>query len=360
MSEDVYKALAERLDALPNGYPATESGAEVRLLAELFSSEEATLAAQLRLTKETPEKIGQRIGANPEELLKQLKGMARRGLISAGKTSEGLGFGLLPFAVGIYEFQLGRMDAKLASLFEAYYMEAFGHVLTVEPSAHRVIPVNESVRTDLEVRPFESATDIIANAKAWGVQDCICRKQKALIGDPCHHPMESCMVFGPRPGVFDQHPVIRSLTQEEAMATLRGAADAGLVHSTSNNQQGLFYICNCCTCSCGFLRGMADLGIANVIARSAFVNQVDEELCNGCEICIDACQFDALSLADEFFITINETRCVGCGVCVHTCIEDALALVRRPDDEVKPVPVTEADWGMERAVARGITLENVL
>lgn len=360
MDQKIYRQLAERLNALPNGFPSTESGVELRLLAKIFTPEEAAVAVQLRLTRETPEQIAARIGSDPGALSKQLKSMARKGLISAGRTAEGLGYGLLPFAVGIYEFQLGRLDEELARLVEDYYQQGFGSMLVTEPSVHRVIPVNESVRMDMEVRPFESAVDIINDAQAWGVQDCICRKQKALIGDPCDHPLGVCMVFGGRPGVFDNHPVITSLTREEAMQTLQRAADAGLVHSVSNNQEGLYYICNCCTCSCGILRGLAELGIANAVARSAFVNRVDEELCNGCELCIDACQFDALSLADEFFVKVNETRCLGCGVCVSTCIENALALVRRPDDEVKPLPATIKEWGTERAKARGITMEAVL
>ena len=28
---------------------------------------------------------------------------------------------------------------------------------------------------------------IVANAQAWGVLDCICRVQKALIGEACQH-----------------------------------------------------------------------------------------------------------------------------------------------------------------------------
>ena len=33
MSQEAYKKLAERLDALPNGFPPTEDGVELRLLA---------------------------------------------------------------------------------------------------------------------------------------------------------------------------------------------------------------------------------------------------------------------------------------------------------------------------------------
>ncbi|MBU1660914.1 MAG: 4Fe-4S binding protein [Chloroflexi bacterium] len=361
MTKSPHKLLAERLNAIPNGYPPTEDGAELRLLEKIFTPEEAALAAQLRLTLETPDEIAARIGGHPKELRQQLKGMSRKGLIRIGRGEHGLAFKLMPFVVGIYEEQLGRMDAELARLFEDYFQQAFGQVLTMEPAIHRVIPVNETIRNDMEVQPFESAVDIINTAKAWGVQDCICRVQKKLIGDPCDHPIDVCMIIYSRPGVFAGHPVIRELTQVEALSTLQRAAEAGLVHSVSNSREGLTYICNCCTCSCGLLRGMAELGLSNVVARSAFVNTVDEDLCAGCEVCIDDCQFEALSMGpEETCIQINAARCVGCGVCVLACPEGALSLVRRPEDEILPVPETHNDWLAERAAARGLDLSEIL
>jgi electron transport complex protein RnfB len=226
-------------------------------------------------------------------------------------------------------------------------------MLSAQPQVHRVIPVNETIRNPMEIRPFESAAEIVNAMQSWGVQDCICRKQTALIGKGCDHPIEMCMVFHPHPNAFENHPVIRALTQDEAMGTLRRAAEAGLVHSVSNSVEGTYYICNCCTCSCGILRGMAELGIANVVASSAFVNQVDEVVCNGCEDCIKSCQFNALSM-DGLLASVDAVRCTGCGVCVIACSTGALGLVRRPEGDVKPVPQTHAEWGALRAAERGL------
>jgi len=159
--------------------------------------------------------------------------------------------------------------------------------------------------------------------------------------------------MNPQPNAFEKNPVIRALSQEEAMGTLRRAAEAGLVHSVSNSAEGVYYICNCCACSCGILRGMAELGIANVVASSAFVNQVDDAICNGCEDCIKACQFNALSM-DGLLAKVEAVRCTGCGVCVIACSTGALGLVRRPEDEVKPVPQTHAEWGALRIAERGL------
>jgi len=365
LSANPYKRLAERLDALPNGYPPTPDGKELALLAKIFAPEEASLTAELRLTLETPEEIAARLREaglgefDAGDLQKQLKAMARKGLINAGRGDGGLGFGLMPFVVGIYEAQIGQIDGELARLFEDYYKQSFNRVLAVQPSFHRVVPVEESVKVDLEIRPFQSASDIVLRAQAWGVIDCICRTQKALIGEACEHPVDVCMVLSQRPGVFDNHPFVRAQTLEESLATLHRAAQAGLVHSVSNVQEENSYICNCCTCACGILRGVAELGIANVIARSEFVNQVNEDLCTGCEDCIESCQFQALAI-NVGLIAVDPARCVGCGVCVSTCLEGALGLVYRPEEEILSIPASQSEWRSQRAAARGLDLHKVL
>ena len=360
MNESSYKQLAQRLDALPNGYPPTAEGVELQLLATLFSEEEAALAAKLKFPLETAERIAARTGGDVQLIRGMLKDMARRVLIRVGRTDDGLGYGLMPFVVGIYEGLLGQINAEQAQLFEEYYLGAFGEMLSVKPQVHRVIPINESVQGGMEIHPYESASALVNHAQSWGVMDCICRKQKAMIGESCDHPVDVCLVMNKRPHAFDDHEVIHALSNEEALATLERAADAGLVHSVSNNQRGTHYICNCCTCSCGILRGMADLGIANVVARSAFVNVVDETLCLGCEDCLDYCQFDALSLNEAFVMQVSSLRCVGCGVCVSSCLDEALSLVRRSEEEVKAPPVTILDWGMERALERNLDLSQIL
>ncbi len=348
-----YKQLAERLNALPNGFPPTDDGRELKLLAKIFTPEQAELAAQLTPNLETVEEVAARTGKNAADLRNQLKGMSRSGLIEAGKKDGKLGFKLMPFVVGIYEAQISKMDEELARLFEDYFQSSYSEILAVKPQLHRVIPVNETIRNTMEVRPFESAAEIVDAMQSWGVQDCICRKQKALIGQACEHPIDVCMVMHPKSNAFDGNAVIRALTHDEAMGTLRRAAEAGLVHSVSNSQEGVYYVCNCCTCSCGILRGMAELGIANVVAASAFVNQVDEVLCNGCENCIQSCQFNALTM-DGSLVKVNAVRCVGCGVCVINCSTEALGLVRRPEEEVLRVPVTHTDWEAQRAAERGL------
>jgi Na+-translocating ferredoxin:NAD+ oxidoreductase subunit B len=346
-----YRLLAQKLDEHPNGFPAVDDESDLRLLAKLFSPEEAGLASHLRIEVETAAEVAERAGGDPVEVSRTLKNLARRGLITCRKTEKGLGFALMPFVVGFYENQNGNMDVELAQLFENYYRKAADRLLAIHPQVHRIMPVNESIRNDMEIKPYESAASILDRAQAWGVIDCICRKQKALIGEACRHPIDVCMVLSPVPASFDHDSMVRALSKEEAQQTLKRAAEAGLVHSVNNSQETIWYICNCCTCSCGILRGIKEMGLSNVVARSAFVNFVNDELCIGCESCVSACQFDAITYATT--ARIDPNHCVGCGVCVVACPEGALSLIRRPENEVEIPPVDEQSWRVERIKEKG-------
>ena len=353
--DPVYKQLAQRLDTIPNGFPATESGVELRMLAKLFTPEYAAMALQLKLVPESLEKIARRTGNDPQELEATLSGMVERGLIREKHGKEGTAYGLMPFVVGIYELQLEHIDEEFARLFEDYYKEAFHRLLAMKPSVQRVIPVEQNVPSDIEVMPYELASRLLGEAQSWGVMDCICRKQKELIGEGCDHPLDVCMIFSKRPGAFDEGEIIRALTKEEALGVLRRAEEAGLVHTVGNTQQGVFYVCNCCTCSCAIMRGVAEFGIMGAVAPSEFQVSVDEDLCTGCELCLDRCQFGALSVVDGL-CQIDERRCFGCGLCIMACADEALSLVPRPADQVTPPPQSMPDWMVERAEVREMDL----
>ena len=198
MPEDTYRKLAQKLDAIPNGFPATESGVELRLLAKIFTREEAALASVMRLSREPAADIAARVGVDADTAYRTLKGMARKGQIRIKKGEGQLLFGLRPFVVGFYEAQLPRMDAELAALFEQYLQETEGaRFVRDEPAIHRVIPVGEAIPVGLEIFPYERATELVENAKSWGVRDCICRVQQKLVSKGCDRPIENCLVLAP-------------------------------------------------------------------------------------------------------------------------------------------------------------------
>jgi electron transport complex protein RnfB len=353
MTEDVYRKLAQTLDAIPHGFPATESGAELRLLAKIFTPEEAALVAVMRLNPEPVDQIAARAGADPVIAYHTLKAMARKGLVSFVRKARQLVFGLMPFAVGFYEEQLPRMDRELAELFEEYYQEVRGLFSGHAPPVQRVIPVEEAIPAGIEVYPYERASELLENAKAWGVRDCICRVQQKLVGKGCDRPVENCLSFGPVEGLFDGSETTRAISKEEALRLLREAEEAGLVHSPGNYRDGNYYICNCCTCCCGVLRSVAEFSIPTAIAKSDFFAVVDASACAGCGDCLERCQFGALAVPEDVCV-VDAGCCVGCGLCVTVCPTEALYLQRRPEGEIPPPPADYVDWLTQRARARGL------
>jgi electron transport complex protein RnfB len=360
MPENVYHKLAQRLDTIPNGFSPTKSGVELRLLAKIFTPAEAALASVMRLTLEPAADIATRAGENPDEVYRTLKKMARQGQIQADKRDGQLVFGLMPFVVGIYEEQLSRIDAELADLFEQYYQETGGGAITHDaPAIHRVIPVEESIPVDIEIFPYERASELLAGAKSWGVRDCICRVQQQLIGKGCERPVENCLVFAPVENAFTPNGVNRAITKEEAFRILREAEEAGLVHSTGNFRHEHSYICNCCPCCCGVIRSVAEFGISTAVARSDFHATVDAEVCSGCGDCLDRCHFNALSIPEDVCM-VDATNCVGCGLCATVCATGALHLERRAEGDVPQPPADLKAWMVQRAEERNISISDIL
>ncbi|MCS7177955.1 MAG: 4Fe-4S binding protein [Anaerolineae bacterium] len=358
--EETYRQLARRLDAVPNGFPATATGVELQILARLFTPQEAALAARMRLLYEPAEAIAARVGMAAKEARRTLKEMARKGLIRARRGEGGLVFALLPFVVGIYEEQLGRMDAELATLMEEYFREIGGRtILDTEPPIHRVVPVQEAIPTGLEIFPHEQAAAIVESARSWGVRECICRKQQRLIGRGCKAPLESCLILAPVEGAFEHDERTRPITREEALQVLRRAEETGLVHTTGNFRDRHYYICNCCPCCCAVLRGLTEFAVPTAVARSGFRSVVDPEACLGCGACLERCPFGALSVPEDIAI-VDGNRCLGCGVCVSACPAGALRLERLPPSEIPPLPTNIQEWMLLRAQARGLRIEDIL
>jgi len=347
-----YKLLATELDRIPNGFPRTKSGVELQLLAKLFTPEDVSLAATLTMEPKALSVIADENHLEEAEAKSRLLSMVKRGLIDL-KREEGRGFvfHLIPFVVGFYERQNAKIDKEFAELFEQYYQEAFHQTMLAQPSVHRIIPLEKTIPVDIDVMPYQKASTYLDQAKSWGVLDCICRVQKRLIGQGCNHKVKNCLVFSPKPGAFQKSEEIESLTREEALEILAEADREGLVHSINNAQSEVYYVCNCCTCSCGVLRGMVEYGSENSIARSDFYARVDEDLCTACELCLDRCVFNAISM-DSGVCQVNRTACYGCGLCISICETGALKLVQKSSEDLIPPPQDEEAWRRVRAESR--------
>jgi ferredoxin len=355
MTDSVYVKLARVLDTLPNGFPPTPSGVEIKLLKKVFSPEQADLFCDLRLTFETVEEISQRTGRPLEGLKEKLIGMARSGQLFMIKLGNTRYYKMLPWVFGIYEFQCGRLDREFVELHEEYAPVFGRQFFAMTPQLMQILPVEGEIAEREEALPYEKVSVIIENGQSFLANDCICKKEKGLLGEPCDRPLQVCLAVAPIPGVFDNSPEGRVLTREEAYALLKMTEERGLVHMTSNVQFGPYYICNCCKCCCGVLRAINEWGMApSDVVHAHYYGEIDPDKCSGCGLCADErCQVAAIKEGPEAYEIVRE-RCIGCGLCASTCPTEAIRLVHKaPDQRVVP-PATEDEWFVERSRNRGV------
>lgn len=357
MADDVYQRLARKLDELPNGFPATESGVELKILQKIFTPEDAEMALRIRPVPETAEALAERLGKPVSEMKTTLDNMAEKGQIGCFKMAGQQMYMLFPFVIGIYEFQLNRIDKELADLFEEYAPSLLKTVGGYTPAFARVVPVNTTINADLQVHRYEDMRRVIEEARSFTVVECICRKERALEGHPCEHTRENCLGFSNEENAFDNLPLQRGkiISKEDALKVLSDAEEEGLVHCTYNVADGQVFVCNCCPCSCGILRGVKEHKAPYMLAKSNFVAQIDQESCESCGVCKEKrCPMDAI-VEEEDVYSVQPERCIGCGVCAVTCPTEAIWLVQRPELDIPPANLL--DWSVKRAASGGIEIK---
>ncbi|MGD0029630.1 MAG: 4Fe-4S binding protein [Candidatus Bathyarchaeia archaeon] len=349
LSDQVFERLAEALDRLPNGFPRTSSNVEIKLLKKIFSPEEAILASQLGGSLESVDAIAKRAKRSAEEVKIELMKMAERGLLWYQKDKT-LFFRLAPFIVGIYESQKKNMDHEFAHLFEDYMANggAVG-IMKPQPALHRVIPAQKAVKSEW-ILPYDDVRAILLRSKTFHLRDCICRIQQDHIGRKCDFPLRTCLSFSS----IDGQPSPDDVSKDEALAFLDQAEEMGLVHTVSNVMKDFGYVCNCCGCCCGILRGITDWGIENSVAYANYYAAIDSNECLDCGTCRKRCQVHAISESNGVSV-VDRSKCIGCGLCVTGCPNGAAKLERKPDDEIVQPPVDFATWEHERLRNRGLS-----
>jgi len=71
---------------------------------------------------------------------------------------------------------------------------------------------------------------------------------------------------------------------------------------------------------------------------------IDEELCIGCTLCIQACPVDAILGASKQMHTVIADECTGCDLCIPPCPVDCIYIVPlKPDLQSWKWPVPESE-----------------
>jgi ferredoxin len=348
MNEQIWQNAAQA--SINSGViPIPITGILIELLQTIMDEKEAQFVSIFTKPMNLKE-IKEKSNLDEEALENILDGLMKKGVVT-GIPSKSAGlvvYRLMPPIPGLFEFTLMRggtseKEKKLARLFDQLFKELSNLVqdnydlvidlLKSVPPMTRVVPVEQEIeQTHDDVLPYEDVKMIINKFDKIAVSTCYCRHEKDLLGKPCHvtKERENCFLFGQTAEFVIKYKFGRQVSKDEAWKIMEKAKEDGLVHKAFHTKQNLdndeFAICNCCKCCCGTFQ-IYYLGGAPMQSYTSYLARVESSDCTGCEVCVEMCPMEAISLVDDVAL-INEKKCIGCGVCSYQCPVTAIKLER--------------------------------
>lgn len=313
---------------------------------------------------QTPDQLAAASGFDEKTVDDLASGLAKQGLIFNQPNSKGVMiYRILPLVmIGLMEYKFmtpvtgSDEERELAELFETLLAELRNNVQTnydqlaplfaAAPALDRTVPARNaedggkirviSVDKALDmpeesVVPSQTIEEIIAKFDDIAVGHCFCRQRRNLLGDGCatSAPTWNCFTFGKSARYTTAQGFARSVTRQEALAIMKQAEEAGLVHKAfhpgSRESSLETSICNCCKDCCDTFNLWRN-GTLPMINSTFHLSMIDEDACSGCGTCVDWCPTDAIALGDAGIAIRNEASCIGCGVCARFCPENAISL----------------------------------
>jgi len=349
-----YSNLSDRLNRFPQG--AHPSKLLFDILKILFSEKEAGLVSLLPIRPFTAKKasrIWKMDSKNTQKVLDELAGRAI--LVDIEQNGETV-YVLPPPMAGFFEFSMMRVrddiDQKVLSELFYEYMNVeedfirdlftqgetqIGRTFVNEPSL--------SANNALHVLDYERASEVIKTATHRGISICYCRHKMEHMDRACDAPQDICMTFNNSAASLVRHGHARQVDVIEGLDLLQVAYEHNLVQFGENVRNKVNFICNCCGCCCEALIAARRFAILNPIHTTNFLPEIEEEKCNGCGKCVNACPVEAMTLVSANDpnnpkmkkARVNEDICLGCGVCVRTCAKDSIHLRSRQSRVITPL-----------------------
>lgn len=336
-SDCVYIKLRKHFDKQPIGFPATRSGAEIRILKHIFNPEEAEIATCLSYRFEPLNVIYARANhlvSSPGVLEKILDRVQKKGGVEVRMKSGQKTYCNSPLVVGMYEMQINRLTPGFVKDFNDYTANIkYGiEFLSTPLPQMRTIPIAKSLHPQHHVSTFDEISTLLDNAEPpFAILECICRKKKTIAGTPCQSTdrKETCLAVSHTAKMVLKCDAGRSISRDEALAIIEENQKEGLVLQPSNTEKAEF-ICSCCGCCCGMLSIHKKLPIPLDFWATNYIAVVDKTICVGCGKCEKACQVSAVSVDQQNeHAIVNLNRCIGCGVCIGGCPASAIALDKK-------------------------------
>ncbi len=357
MSDQIYKALMKRFENHGDLYPGLDIPEFYDMAAELFTAEEAAVAAVIPRGLSTADQIAEAADKSKEEVEATLKTMAGKGLCLCLGEEGSAAYALPPLVPGIFEFQFMRgtrteRDQTLAKLIHKYKEAVEAHrgipKITFPPT--RVITVEERVEVANTVHTYDQVSQYVENSDPIAVSTCYCRHEAGLVdaSDSCGAPNDVCMQFGMGAQFVIDQGLGRKISKQEAQEVLTRSEEAGLVHC-SVNRQNIEFICNCCADHCVILKTALAQPKPGLALNSGFQPAIDPDTCTGCEECVDACPSVALAMSEDDVPVLDLDRCFGCGVCATVCPTEGIVMIAKEGYPAPPLDEKTLQQAMKSA-----------
>jgi ferredoxin len=301
----------------------------IEILKILFSEEEAEVALGLGFQAFRVDEIAHRTGVDPDKATRLLESMANKGLIFAREKDGVLSYALHntiqifenPYRKIVRDDDLVEKVSPLWRKYKDTFRGSFGGEST---SLLRVVPVQKTIKAGAEILPYEKVYEMIDQAKIVGISKCPCREYE----QKCDAPREGCMIFGATCTYLVERGFGRYISKDEMKQKLKEFDELGLVRQVKNTRDRLEILCNCCSCCCGFLTALTEVGNPRAITRSAYLPVTEMDKCEGCGTCAnERCPMGAREMVAERPVLTVE-KCIGCGACATGCPTEAISMER--------------------------------
>jgi Pyruvate/2-oxoacid:ferredoxin oxidoreductase delta subunit/predicted transcriptional regulator len=286
----------------------------------------------------TAKELSERTGIEAGEIEGMIDPLFKKGLLFKSKKQDAIRYYRPRHLLQLHDATAVALDIpqKVLDLWKQHtqsewvdYVKKLEEVLP--KPVLRVIPVNVSIEPSSQIMAFEDMKELVEGARNLAVTRCSCR----VIDGACGMDIDVCVQVDKAADYAIERGSGRQLSKQETMELLERCEQEGLVHVADNQRSLGLVICNCCGDCCINWTSLK-YGTNKFAAPSRFRATVADEECNSCELCLDRCYFEAMSVDDDRgTAAVDREKCMGCGLCQVVCPTNAIHMeLARSEDFV--------------------------
>ena len=333
-TKDIYVRLLEKMNC-----PNPNSEYMRKIVRKLVTPEEGELLLELPAE---PAELARKSGMTEDTVQRRLREFTEKGLVIP--TSKGLR--MVRDVIQFHDANLSSsekwVDGELLDMWKHFYeAELFPLMKTMSAipadsyvQSVRVVPAWKAIElsSDLptaKLPPEDNLRDLVKGADTIAVVPCTCRRSLRR----CDAKVDCCVQFNRGAEYAIDRGAGRKISADEAMAIFEEGEEAGLVHTWPFAiSSRLNEICNCCIDCCIVFDGGLKFGtVGRGLQKSHLRAEVDREICDGCQDCVERCFFDAIEMkkdlpAKKLKAVVDLDKCYGCGACVVGCDPRAIKM----------------------------------